>query len=108
MREIIGEDLQFIGAEVFEAENGRIAFDLCLQLQPHALVSDVRMPGGDGLELIRRLREHFGADGMPAVFLITGFADLTIPEATELGVRGMLPKPFNLQQLRELLIENLN
>lgn len=106
IREILAEDIEMLGARVHQAANGRIAFDVCMQQKPDAIVSDVRMPGGDGIELLKRLREAMLP--MPKIIYITGFADITPEEANSLGVQGMLYKPFSLKELRALLIEKLN
>ena len=102
LREIISEDLELLGAEVFNAENGRSAFDLAKLVHPDLILSDVRMPGGDGIELLSRIKD-LPQNPSPYVFLITGFADMSPEEATSLGAQGMLAKPFNLKQLRELV-----
>lgn len=106
LREIISEDLELLGAEVFNAENGRSAFELAKLVHPHLIVSDVRMSGGDGIELLNRIKE-LPQNPSPYVFLITGFADMSLEVALSLGAQGMLSKPFNLKQLRELVSETL-
>lgn len=107
LREIICEDLEVCGAEILQAANGREAYEIYNQHKPDAVVSDVRMPGGDGIEFLKRMRAR-DESVFPLIVLITGFADLTPEAAVELGVQGMLPKPFNLKQLRDLLIEKLS
>ncbi|MCM2281950.1 MAG: response regulator [Bdellovibrionaceae bacterium] len=105
LREIICDDLSVFGAVLFEAENGRSAFDLHEKYQFDVIISDVRMPGGDGIEMLRRLKELPGP--APVILLITGFADLAPDEAAAYGVQGMLSKPFNLRDLRGLLVARL-
>jgi CheY-like chemotaxis protein len=61
-------------------------------------VSDIRMPGMDGIELARRAR--CAHPGLP-VLLVTGYADAEARAAVaELDV-GFLPKPFTLKSLAE-------
>ncbi len=105
LRSIISEDLEMLGAEVFQATNGRSAFDLFQRHRQDAIVSDVRMPGGDGVELARNVRAAFHP--MPCFVFITGFADITPEQVGAIGVHGMLYKPFSLKELRALLIEGL-
>lgn len=102
IREIICEDLQSLEAEVFEAANGRIAYDMVRKIQPDVIISDLRMPGGDGIELLQRVRAS-RIQPEPLAFLITGFADLTLEQAKAMGAQGVLFKPFNLAQLRDLV-----
>ena len=47
-------DMQIVG----RAENGLEALQMVEQFQPHLLITDIRMPGCDGLDLIRQAREH--------------------------------------------------
>lgn len=106
LREIICEDFELMGATVFNAGNGKVAFDMAQEILPDAIVSDIRMAGGDGIELLKRVRSS-SLTPAPKVVLITGFADLTVEEATSMGAQGMLPKPFNLRQLRQMVIDLL-
>ena len=62
--------------------------------RPDAIVSDVVMPGMDGITLVKKLQERW--PGIPAV-LISGYADETLRRALE-GVR-FLPKPYTLKGL---------
>jgi CheY-like chemotaxis protein len=102
LREILRDELEFAGATLSEAENGVIAFDLATKSPFDAVISDIRMPGGDGMTLAKKLKEQSGH--RPVVFMVTGFADFTPSEAYELGVEGFIYKPFNLGPV----IENLS
>ena len=94
--------------EVIEARNG---LQLWEQLQrarqpEHAvldlIISDVRMPGRSGLEVLRLLRR---TDAHTPVILITGFGDRdTHAEAHQLGALAVFNKPFDLDDLRSLVL----
>lgn len=67
------------------------------------IISDVKMPGPSGLEVLRRMRTH---PWCPTVILITAFGDaLAHEEAKRLGAYAMLDKPFDLARLRGLVSE---
>lgn len=104
LREILSEDFASLGAEVFTARNGKEAFELALKELPQVILSDVRMPGGDGVELLKKIRATYESIP-PHVFLITGFADIQADQAQALGGQGLVSKPFNLKQLRDQVIE---
>jgi DNA-binding response OmpR family regulator len=72
-----------------------------IQRQPDAIVLDIRMPGVDGLSLLKSLRE-MGV--RTPVFVITGYDSPSVAiEALERGATGYLPKPFDLLDLQYLL-----
>jgi len=101
LREILRDELEFAGGELSEAENGVAAFQLASEKVFDAILSDIRMPGGDGMTLARKIKERPGKN--PVVFLVTGFADFTPAEAYDIGVEGFIYKPFNLGPVLENL-----
>lgn len=100
LRDILSEDFALQGATVFTAKNGREAFDIVIKERPHVILSDVRMPGGDGVELLKKIRDEI-AENAPHIFLLTGFSDLRSEQAARFGGQGLVSKPFSLKLLRE-------
>ena len=86
---------------VAEAENGQRALEW---LETHAadvVLSDLRMPGLDGLDLLSRL---LGRESKPIVILLTAFGSVeTAVEAMKRGAYDFLAKPVNLDRLDLLL-----
>lgn len=102
IREIVVDEFIYSGAEVFNAPNGKIAFELYQAHGPFDIVlSDVRMPGGDGIELLRNIMSQKGPK--PLVHLISGFTDVTVPEALKLGAKSLISKPFHIDHVIQLL-----
>ncbi len=97
LREILRDVLDYEGVVVREAENGRAALELYRNEGFDAVVSDIRMPGGDGLELLGSLRKLDCVT--PIVMLITGFSDLSHDAAYNLGADAVLSKPFDVNEL---------
>jgi DNA-binding response OmpR family regulator len=63
----------------------------------HLLIADLKMPGMDGLSLIKKARELRA--GLP-IIIITGFStESSAIEAVNLGVAGYLTKPFHVPQV---------
>ncbi len=96
LREILSLEFSLRGFRVVSAACGRDAFDLVKKEKVDAVVSDVRMPNGDGIELLRNIKSF---NPSIRVLLMTGFADLTEAEATSLGAEKLLMKPFSLAEL---------
>jgi two-component system, response regulator, stage 0 sporulation protein F len=94
---------QFLGRDytVHAVGNAALAMTAILQHQPNAILLDVRMPGVDGLSLLKSVREL----GVQApIFVITGYDSTSVAlEALERGATGYLPKPFDLLHLQQLL-----
>ncbi len=96
LREILRDELEFAGAFAQEAENGHQALQLSQKKQFDAVISDIRMPGGDGFTLAKNLKAQ---ENPPVVFLVTGFADVAPAEAYHMGVEALIAKPFNLNPM---------
>lgn len=104
--EILTEDFSSYGAEVFSAASGQEALAVLEREPVTVIVSDVRMPGMDGVELLREVRRRF-PQAPPYVFLLSGFADLKPEQALALGSQALLPKPFDLRALRRTVAQVL-
>ena len=69
--------------------------------EPQVLVSDIRMPGGSGLELLAKVKERL--PGLP-VIIMTAYSDLdSAVSAFQGGAFEYLPKPFDLTKAVELI-----
>ncbi len=67
---------------------------------PGIVISDIKMPGMDGIQLLRKL---MGADSALPVIMITGHGDVPIAvEAMRIGAYDFLEKPFNPDRMSEL------
>jgi DNA-binding NtrC family response regulator len=89
------------GAEVHVAETGEAALARLDGRLPDLLISDVRMPGMGGMELLRLVRERAPQTD---VVLMTAYDDLpTVARAMKLGATDFLVKPLDLHQLRNVV-----
>jgi len=75
---------------VAEARNGAEVLDLYRQHQPDVLILDVRMPGLDGIETLRRLRAEYPA--AKAIMLSTAKLEDEVAQAMDAGAYGFLSK----------------
>ena len=70
-------------------------------LPPQVLVSDIRMPGGSGLDLLTKVKEKH--PGLP-IIIMTAFSDLdSAVSAFQRGAFEYLPKPFDISKATELI-----
>ncbi len=103
LREFLEIFLAKEGYKVDSAETGLKALEMVKQGSYDLVITDVRMPGMDGVELLRQLKLLNAA--MPVV-LITAFASLDAAvDAMKEGAWDYLTKPFKIEELREV-IEN--
>ena len=81
-----------------EAADGRSALELVARLRPHVVITDIRMPEMDGLELIRRTREELGL-GCPFIVL-SGYNEFAYAQtAMRYDVKHYILKPIDEQEL---------
>lgn len=84
-----------------EAANGREALTLIEKLRPGIVITDVRMPLMDGLEMLRESKERYGYEAI----ILSGYGEFEYArQALALGVADYLLKPVDLRQLEALLI----
>jgi DNA-binding response OmpR family regulator len=102
LREILTFDLESAGFEVVAAGSAREGLDIIDKSNIKLVVSDIRMPNGDGKELLIKLENKISKENL-ILILITGFSDLSIDEAFGLGAQALLNKPFN----RRILVETI-
>ncbi|MEY8389356.1 response regulator [Oscillospiraceae bacterium 38-13] len=90
-------DMEIVG----KAENGLEALQMVKELHPHLLITDIRMPGCDGLDLIRQARDL--SPGLEIV-IISGYAHFEYAKtAIAYGVGSYILKPVNQEELNKTL-----
>ncbi|MGE5466438.1 MAG: diguanylate cyclase [Ignavibacteria bacterium] len=94
MRAILRAMLSGAGHEVFEAVDGRQAFEMALDIQPQIMIVDWMMPTMDGIELTRSMRQTKVGRGI-YILILTGLEeDDKLVEAFEAGVDDFMSKPL--------------
>lgn len=93
LRRYLGEN----GFQVFVADNGVTMNRLWLRERFDALILDLMMPGEDGLQILRRLREQKGMT--PIIMLTARGEDVDRIVGLEMGADDYIPKPFNPREL---------
>ncbi len=100
LRDALAFDFKRQGFEVFLAHNGTVAYEMFLKNPTDIVLSDVRMAGGDGVELLKNIKNSHPE--VPLV-LSTGFAEIGIDEAYSIGAHSVVLKPFERKYLKEVI-----
>ncbi|MCG3124425.1 MAG: Regulatory protein AtoC [Phycisphaerales bacterium] len=105
-REVLERNLRAEGHEVASAANVAAAMANLHQGPVDLVITDLRMPGADGMELVRHIRDHHRGTG---VIMVTGFATVGgAVSAMRGGVDDYLPKPFSDEELRHAVAAALD
>jgi signal transduction histidine kinase/DNA-binding response OmpR family regulator len=95
--------LGLCGQEVRTALDGPTALQIAAEFKPQLVFCDLGLPGMDGYEVLRLLREQEGA-AMPAIIALTGYGRAEDQKLTrEAGFDGHLVKPVEFERLQELI-----
>jgi DNA-binding response OmpR family regulator len=86
------------GFEVDSAKNGKLALAKIEASPPDLVLLDAMMPGMDGYEVTRRIRQNKKLPFIP-VLLITAYENANIPEGLELGANDFIRKPIDYDEL---------
>ena len=97
IRELLLKTLALAEYEVDVAPDGRTAVDRMRMIPYDLLITDLRMPGVDGLTVIREAR-RLKAD-IPVIILTGYSSEASAIEAVNLGVQGYLTKPFRIPRV---------
>ncbi|PYJ43211.1 MAG: hypothetical protein DME86_03570 [Verrucomicrobia bacterium] len=91
--------------QVHTADNVELGLQLLQENAPDAIVMDIRMPGTNGIDGLRKIRE---IDPYLSVIMLTGFGALeTAQEALRLGANDYINKPFDAAKMREVISRNV-
>lgn len=106
-RQLYTHMLAAAGFEIDQAHNGHQALEKAFESPPNLILTDIAVPGLDGIELCRRLRADERTRDVP-VLAITGYGDRDYPgRALEAGADRVLTKPCDpdelIQEARRLL-----
>ena len=107
-RKVIKEFLAHTGIRFAEAESGKEALALAGKSRFDLIFLDQRMPGLDGKETLRRLRQGTGAcEAVPVIAVSTGIRKENEKEFLDAGFAGCIAKPIQWNRLEEVLLEHL-
>jgi len=104
-RQLLSLVFEAEGNNIRTAMNGRQAIEQLEQDPADVIISDVKMPDMDGIEMLRTVRETLPDIG---VILMTAFASVeTAREAFKLGADDFIQKPFDVEELKLIVKKTL-
>ena len=103
-RKLATEWLGSAGWRVLEAADGKEGIQLAIELQPDAVICSLHMPGCNGFQICRSIRERAGVIEQPKIIVTTGSVYATDRRsAIEVGADEYLVKPFKADDLIRIL-----
>ncbi len=105
MREVLATLSEMKGYVVVTAYDGKNGWDIYKKNKPDLIITDLKMPGMSGFDLLKKIREK---DNLTPVILVTAFGttDSAI-EAFKLGANDYIMKPFHIEELVHSIKVNL-
>ncbi|WP_026695974.1 response regulator [Peribacillus kribbensis] len=105
IRILLNEVLQREGYETFQAANGPQALDIVKKHPPDLVLLDMKIPGMDGIEILKRMKQ---IDKDIKIIIMTAYGELDmIQEARDLGALTHFAKPFDIDDIRKAVRENI-
>ena len=107
MRQVMKKVIQISGfdvGELLEAGNGKEALEVLSSHWVDVILLDIHMPEMDGIEMLKRLSEEDLWKRIPVIVVTTEGREQVIEEAKRLGAKGYVKKPFNPEQIKEILM----
>ena len=104
-REILAKLLRMSGYEVSSAPDGESAYAAAMSQMPDLIITDINMPGMDGIDLLKKMRLQSLFD-RTAILVVTAFGGEAAREAIEAGADAAAAKPFDFEAFVET-VQNL-
>ena len=97
-----------MGYDVVVKENVDDALDWLEEFLPHLIICDIQMPEKDGYYFLTRLRQRGYTKHTPVIMLSGVEEGKERVKCYQLGAQDFLAKPFNIDELDQLIKKNLN
>ncbi len=91
---------------IFQAENGEDGLRIAAEHMPDLIISDIMMPGMDGIEFCKCIKTDFQTSHIPVILLTAKVSQENKIEGLEIGADDYVTKPFNFKEL-SVRIKNL-
>ncbi len=108
IRQFVTSILTAMGHDVITASDGNEAMAIARDHKFDLVLSDINMPGMNGISLISKLRRLEGYEYIPIIMLTTEDKDYKKKKAQTMGATGWLKKPFTEERLTNAVNKLLN
>ena len=105
IRDLFEHEFKDFNADVSLAESGEAALTLLNAKKFDIVLTDMKMPNGDGMWLISKINEEL--DQTPHIYLCSGYNDYSNEHLKALGIIEVFPKPFDFTAIISIIIENI-
>jgi len=105
MRELLSWQIELMGFVAITAKHGKEGVEKALSEKPHLVLMDIMMPGMDGRQTARALRENPETRDIPILAATALFRDSDLKSCLEAGCNAYIVKPFTFQELQAKLRE---
>ena len=103
IREEVFDILIMENYTVFQAENGKIGFEIAFEEEPDLIISDILMPELNGIEMFKKLQTDKKTRSIPLIFLSAKGEKKDIRNGMNLGAEDYLTKPINVNELLDAI-----
>ena len=108
LREYLQQALSENFKEVFSAPNAQEALDICRREQPSLIISDIMMPGMDGFEFCRQVKNDLSISHIPVILLTARTDENSVKFGYKQGADFYMPKPFDMDFLQTIICNLIN
>jgi CheY-like chemotaxis protein len=103
VRHLIQKFLDGEGYEIVTTSDSADVVDLIDEINPDLVISDIMMPGMDGYTFLRHIRKEKTWESLPVIIMSTKKREIMEDLFVSYGISGYLEKPFDKEQLVELI-----
>ena len=103
LREVIHLELEMFGYKIFEAGSGNEALSLCKDEKIDVIISDIRMPDGDGMHLLTNVKKSHPQ--IPVVILMTGYSEYAKDDLLQQGATAFFEKPLDCEEINDFILK---
>ena len=97
--ELIKDELEYNNCRVYTAASGKEGVEKARELVPDLITLDIQMPGMDGFEVMRELKNDSRTSGIPVIIITVCDTKGEMTKGMLLGARDYIVKPFSIKTL---------